>query len=251
MEGSKTARWAIAMLALASLTLSPWQAAAADPLDQELVTLVHLGELQGRAAEEMKRLTDQVQRAQSLGLPTESLVDKIKEGMAKGIETPRIEQRLILMINHMKLAKTLLKATGPSGKNQAALGGKDRALAVLSEALERGVTPDEVRSVHRDIGEGNHEVHPDALAYGAKGMALMKEGGLPPDESRALTATALRKGVEPTNLMDLARELKGRGPEFREHPAKLRDIQNAVERGHRMEKIIGDLRSRPDTTKPQ
>lgn len=251
MEGAKTARWAIALLTLVGLALSvPWQAAAG-PLEQELVALIHMGESQGRATEEMQRLAKQVQRAQGLGLSTESLIDKIKEGMAKGIETPRIEQRLVLMINHMKLAKTLLQETGSSDKNQAVLGGKDRALAVLSEALERGVTPDEVRDVYRAAGEGKHEVRSDALAYSAKGMALMKEGGLPPDQSRALAATALRKGVEPTNLMDLARELKGRGQELREHPAKLKDIQSAVERGQRVEKILGDLRSRPDATKPR
>jgi hypothetical protein len=248
-ERFKNARRALALLTLAGLTFAPWPAAAG-PLEQDLVSLARLGESQGRAPEDMKRLVDQVQRAQALGLPTESLIDKIKEGMAKRIETPRIEQRLTLMINHMKLADSLLKETG-ARKGQAASGDRDRALAVLSEALERGVTPDEVRSVHRDIGEGNREVRPDALAYGAKGMALMKEGGLPPDESRALAATALRKGVEPTNLMDLARELKVRGPEFREHPARLRDIQLAVERGQRVEKILGDLRARPDATKPQ
>ena len=248
MERSKTVRRALALLALAGLTLAPWQASAG-PLEQDLVALVRLGESQGRVPEDMKRLTDQVQRAHALGLPVESLVDKIKEGMAKRIETPRIEQRLVLMINHMKLADTLLKETG-AGKKQATTG-RDRALSVLSEALERGVTADEVRSVHRDIGEGNREVRPDALAYGAKGMALMKEGGLTPDESRALAATALRKGVEPTNLMDLARELKGRGQELRDHPARLKDIQSAVERGQRMEKILGDLRSRPDATPPR
>ena len=248
MERAKTVRRALALLALAGLTLAPWPAAA-DPLEQDLVALVRLGESQGRAPEDMKRLADQVQRAHALGLPVEPLVDKIKEGMAKRIETPRIEQRLVLMINHMKLADTLLKETG-AGKNQAS-AGRDRALSVLSEALERGVTADEVRSVHRDIGGGNREVRPDALAYGAKGMALMKEGGLTPDESRALAATALRRGVEPTNLMDLARELKGRGQELREHPARLKDIQSAVERGQRMEKILGDLRSRPDATPPR
>jgi len=248
MERAKTVRRTLALLALAGLTLAPWPAAA-DPLEQDLVALVRLGESQGRAPEDMKRLADQVQRARALGLPVEPLVDKIKEGMAKRIETPRIEQRLVLMINHMKLADTLLKETG-ANKNQAA-AGRDRALSVLSEALERGVTADEVRSVHRDIGEGNREVRPDALAYGAKGMALMKEGGLTPDESRALAATALRKGVEPTNLMDLARELKGRGQELHDHPARLKDIQSAVERGQRMEKILGDLRSRPDATNPR
>lgn len=212
----------------------------AGPLEQDLTAISQAGEMQGRPPEEMQRLTGQVQRAQSLGLPTDSLVDKIKEGMTKGVAIPRIEQRLVLMITHMKVADTLLQET-VGGKGQAAQGGKDRALSVLSEALARGVTPDEVRAVHRDIGETKREIRPDDLAYAAKGMALMKEGGLPPEHFRALTATALRQGIESARILDLAREIKGLPPETRENPARIRNIQTAMEQGQRVEKIISDL----------
>lgn len=218
----------------------------AGPLEQELTAISQAGAMQGRQPEEMQRLAGQVQRAQSLGLPTDSLVDKIKEGLAKGVTIPRIEQRLDLMVTHMKAADMLLQET-VGGKSQATQGGQDRALSVLSEALARGVSPDEVRALHRDIGESKREIRPDDLAYAAKGMALMKEGGLPPDHFRALTATALRQGIESTRILDLAREIKGLPSEARENPARIRNIQMAMEQGQRVEKIISDLQQ----VKPQ
>lgn len=224
--------------------------ASADPLDEELITVSQIGGAKGIAPDAMKGLIGKVQEAHRLGLRTEPLIDKIKEGFAKGIEPERIEQRLKLMIAHMKLAAQLLKDTRTGAKNQTSAATQDRALDVLAEALDRGVTPENVRAVQREAEEGNREIRSDALAYGAKGLALMKEGGLPHDESHALISAALRRGVDSTSLLDLARELKQRGQEFRKRPALLREVRIAVEQGQHMEKILGDVRARSTVTTP-
>ncbi len=218
--------------------------------EQEVAALTRMGEAQGRSADDMKQLIEHAQRLDARGLPADALLDKIKEGLAKGIETSRIEQRLGAMAGHLETADSLLKETG-AGRSQMSPQERGRSLEVLAEALGRGVTPDEVRAMHRAIGEGNREVRAETLAYGAKGMAFMKEGGLSPDESHALIAAASRRGVEHVNLLDLARELKSRGQEFRENPARLREIRSAVERGERLEKILGDVRERHDRPRPE
>jgi len=206
-----------------------------------------LGEAKGRSPDDMKRLIAHAQRAEARGLPSEPLLDKIREGLAKGVDSGRIEQRLNSMTSNMEKADALLKETETPGKGQTLPQDRGRALGVLAEALGRGVTPDEVRSLHRSIGEGNRDAQPEALAYSAKGLAIMKEGGLPPDESKAVMAAASRHGSNAAGLLDLARELKSRGQEFRDKPARLQDIRNAVERGERLDKLRSDQRSHPDT----
>lgn len=248
-------QWSAAVVAAVALTLSagplPNGSAWAAMTEQELAALSRLGEAKGRSADDMKRLLEQAQRAEARGLPSESLLDKIKEGLAKGIDSGRIEQRLATMVSHMEQADALLKETGAISGGRPTPGGRERALEVLGEALERGVTPGEVRAVHRAIGEGGREVLADTLAFGGKGMALMKEGGLPPDESHAMIVTASRRGLDSASLLDLAREIKVRGQELRENPARLREIRQAVERGERLEKILGDIRPRQDTTRSE
>ena len=213
--------------------------------EQEIGALTKKGEAQGRSPDDMKRLIERAREAESRGLPADSLFDKIREGLAKGVDSNRIEQRLATMTGYLETSDALLKETG-AGKGRMAPPERTRALEVLAEALGRGVTPDEVRSMHRAIGEGNREVGAETLAYGAKGMALMKEGKLPLDESQALIAAAARRGADHTNLLELARELKGRGQEFRENPGRLQEVRNAIERGERLDKVLHDLRTDSD-----
>jgi hypothetical protein len=236
----------ILLLAFALLVLPGGQATAALS-EQEIAAVTKMGEAQGRSPDDMKRLIAHAQQAEARGLPSEPLLDKIREGLAKGVDSGRIEQRLNSMTSNMEKADSLLKETETPGKSQTSPQDRGRALGVLAEALGRGVTPDEVRSLHRSIGEGNRDTKPETLAYSAKGLAVMKEGGLPPDESKAVMAAASRHGSNAAGLLDLARELKSRGQEFRDKPARLQDIRNAVERGERLDKLRSDQRSHPDT----
>lgn len=236
----------IFMLLAFALLLLPGGHATAALSEQEIAAVTKLGEAQGRSPDDMKRLIAHAQQAEARGLPSEPLLDKIREGLAKGADSGRIEQRLSSMTSNMEKADALLKETETPGKSQTSPQDRGRALGVLAEALGRGVTPDEVRSLHRSIGEGNRDAKPETLAYSAKGLAVMKEGGLPPDESKAVMAAASRHGSNATGLLDLARELKSRGQEFRDKPARLQDIRNAVERGEPLDKLRSDPRSRPD-----
>lgn len=240
----RLALWGTAVITAVGLILSG-EPVSAVLSDQDIAALSKLGEAQGRSPDDMKRLIEQARRADALGLPSESLLDKIKEGLAKGIDSNRIEQRLATMSSHMETADALLKETG-TGRGQITPQERGRALVVLSEALGRGVRPDEVQSMNRALGDGGRGLRADTLAYDAKALALMKEGGLPVDESLALVAAATRRGADQTTLLDLARELKSRGPEYRDNRARLQDLRNAVERGESLEKILDDARSRSD-----
>jgi hypothetical protein len=231
----------IAILTLALFGISGGVTMAALS-EQEIAAVTKLGEGQGRSPDDMKRLIAHAQQAEARGLPSDPLLDKIKEGLAKGVDSGRIEQRLNSMTSNMEKADALLKETETPGKGQTSPQDRGRALGVLAEALGRGVTPDEVRSLHRSIGEGNHDTRPETLAYSAKGLAVMKEGGLPPDESKAVMAAASRHGSNAA-VLDLARELKSRGQEFRDKPARLQDIRVAVERGERLDKLRSDPHS--------
>ena len=229
----------IAILTLALFGISDGVATAALS-EQEIAAVTKLGEAQGRSPDDMKRLIAQAQQAEARGLPSEPLLDKIREGLAKGVDSGRIEQRLSSMTSNMEKADALLKEAETPGKGQTSPQDRGRTLGVLAEALGRGVTPDEVRSLHRSIGEGNSDAKPETLAYSAKGLAVMKEGGLPPDESKAVMSAASRHGSNAAGLLDLARELKGRGQEFRDKPSRLHDIRTAMERGERLDKLRSD-----------
>lgn len=212
--------------------------------DQDLKQIAAMGTAQGRSAEEINRLAEVVKQAGARGLPAEALLDKIREGLAKRVATTRLEQVLTALRNQMETASALEQELRSRGAGGPAVGGHQRSMEVLAEALGRGVTADEVRTIARGLRVATGKVEAQALAYGAKGVALLKEGGLAPDTSTSLMTTALRHGLRPTELLALAREIKTQGHELRDNPSRLRAIQQALESGKPTDRLFRDIYQR-------
>ena len=194
-----------------------------------------LGQTRGHAPESINRLLDHAKRALDQGLPERPVVNKIKEGLAKGAPPERIRPVIRDMVDRLRKARDMLREMAPERSRKSSPEGS-RATEVMAEALGRGVTIDEIRSLNRSRGKG--AVSREALAFGAKGLALTKEGGLKAPETLPVVGEAIRQGFRANELLDLGREMKKRGKEFRTDRNRLRDLKRAVERGERAEKIF-------------
>lgn len=214
---------------------------SAEPLtahDREEVN--RIGSAQGRSAGEINPLLDQVSKAGERGLPTESLLNKVKEGLAKGVEPQRIDPVLRQMTARLEAAHEVLEEAKTSGMTE---GNRQRALETMAEALARGATKDEVRELSRLSQDGRHKATQEELAAGAKGLAVMKEGRIPSKEGTALVGEGIRQGYRASELLDLGREVKRRGSDFEEGRASLQQLREQVSRGERSDKLFRDDRS--------
>lgn len=215
--------------------------ALAEPLtahDREEVN--RIGSAQGRSAGEINPLLDQVSKAGERGLPTESLLNKVKEGLAKGVEPTRIEPVLQQMTSRLESAREVLEEAKARGMEE---GNRQRALETMAEALGRGATKDEVRELSRLSQEGRHRATQEELAAGAKGLAVMKEGRISSKEGTALVGEGIRQGYRASELLDLGREVKRRGSDFEEGRASLQQLREQVSRGARSDKLFREDRS--------
>jgi len=194
-----------------------------------------LGQARGHAPESINRLLEHAQQAIDQGLPERPIMNKIKEGLAKGASPERIQPVVREMVGNLRDAREVLRETASSGSSQEK-GGNSRATEVMAEALGRGVTVDEVRSLGRSTGK--NRVNQEDLAFGAKGLALTKEGGVPGADAIPVVGEALRQGFRSNELLDLGREIKKRGNEFRGDRNRIQDIKKSVERGDRPDKIF-------------
>ena len=68
--------------------------------NQDLAEIDRLRAAQGHSAEAVNPLLEQVTKAGEKGLPIEPLANKVKEGLAKGVEPKRIEPVLRQMVTH-------------------------------------------------------------------------------------------------------------------------------------------------------
>jgi hypothetical protein len=195
---------------------------------------------QGYSAEEVNPLIEQVTKAAEKGLPGEPLANKVKEGLAKGIEPKRIEPVLRQFIAHFENAQEALREAGARG---IAEGNRQRALETLADAFARGATIDEVRELARLTQDAKQKVTQDVLAAGAMSLAIMKEGKIPSKDGATLIGEGIRQGYRPVELLDLGREVKRRGSEFQEGRASLQALKEQVRRGERGDRLFREDRS--------
>ena len=210
----------------------------AEPLTvQDRETITRLGSAQGRAENEIAPLLDHVSKAGERGLPIESLLNKVREGLAKGVEPKRIDPVLRQMTSRLESAHEVLQEAGSRGMEE---GNRQRAIETMAEALSRGTTADEVRELSRLSQDGRHKATQEELAAGAKGLAVMKEGRVPSKDGTALVGEGMKQGYRASELLDLSREVKRRGSDFEEGRASLKAIREQVRRGERSDRLFND-----------
>ena len=220
------------------LTITP---AMAEPLSvQDREAINRLGFAQGLSANELDPLLEQVSKAGERGIPTDPLVNKVKEGLAKGIEPKRIDPVLRHMTSRLESAHEILEEAKASGMVE---GNRQRALETMAEAFARGATKDEVRELTRLSQEVKQKTTQEVLAAGAKSLAVMKEGNIPSKDGAALVGEGIRQGYRASELLDLSREVKRRGSDFQEGRASLQQLREQVSRGERNDRLFREDRS--------
>lgn len=221
---------------LAAVCLSAVDPAWADSISiQDRDEIARLRSARGFAAEEMSPLLEQVNKAGERGLPVEPLANKVKEGLAKGVDPKRIDPVLRQMVTHFESAQEVLREAGTRG---VAEGNRRVALETLAEAFSRGATPEEVRELTRLSQDGKQKVTQESLAAGAKSLAMMKEGKIASKEGAAFVGEGMRQGYKPSELLDLSREIKRRGGEFQSGRASIQTLREQVRRGERGDRLF-------------
>ena len=215
--------------------------ALADSLStQDREEINRLRSAQGHSAEEVNGLLEQVIKAGEKGLPTEPLANKVKEGLAKGVEPKRIDTVVRQLVTHFESAQEILQESTAKGMVDALQGNRQRALEGLAEALSRGTTAEEVRELAKTSQGGGGKVSQESLASGAKSLAILKEARIPSKDGTALVAEGIRQGYRSAELADLARELKRRGSDIQQGRVNLQNIKDQVSKGQRADRIFRD-----------
>lgn len=215
--------------------------AVAEPLStQDREAINRLSTVRGHSTEEVNQLIEQVNRAGERGLPTEPLANKVKEGLAKGVEPRRIDPVLKQMVGHFESAREVLQESVAKGMVDQDQGNRQRAMESLADALSRGATTDEVRDLARSGQHQGQRMSQDMLGSGAKSLAAIKEAMIPSKDGAAVVAEGMRQGFRPSELADLAREIKRHGQDFREGRLTTESVRDQISKGDRGDRLFRD-----------
>lgn len=136
-----------------------------------------------------ERLSEALQQAERAGVPTEPLVFKALEGVAKRVPEDRILVVVDRLRENLVHARSLLERAGVSAPAPSAIGG-------VAAALERGTPPDAVPATVRAGAGGDPTIALHTIAD------LMGRG-LPSDAALEMVLAILEKGGGPPDVMSL------------------------------------------------
>jgi hypothetical protein len=252
MESWLSGRKPTALLLVALCGLgAPDLCAAQSVSAAERETLVRLLADRGGQADQVDALIRLADQAAAKGLPASPLTNKIREGLAKGVDSKRIEAVIRQMATDLESADRLMREMEPASGGT----GREATVTLLAESLGSGVTPDEVNEL-RKLAQtsGKQQVSAEAVASAAKGLSLIKEARLPVTDGTAVIAEAVKQGFRPLEILSLAREVKRRESDYRTGRASLRELRDAIARGDRPDQLFRDSRiekaERPAATRP-
>lgn len=136
-----------------------------------------------------ERLTEKLQQARREGVPTEPLVFKALEGVAKRVPEDRILIVVERLRENLARARSVLEQAGVSAPAPPAIAG-------VASALERGTPPDAVPAIVRAGGGGDPTI---ALHT----VADLMSRGLPSDAALEMVLAVLERGGSPPQVMAL------------------------------------------------
>ena len=247
--GRMRARHFVAIVALVALGLvsMPESVSAQSVTASERDALVQLRVDRGGRAEDVDPLIRLANEAGAKGLPVRPLTSKIREGFSKRVEQALLESVVRQLAGHLETANGLIRETASGAEREA-------AVTLLADALERGVTSEEVGNLQRQSqASGKPAVSPEGLAAASKGLSLIKESKLPAADGTAVMVEALRQGYRSHEMLDLGLQIKRRERDYREGRASLLALRDAIARGTRPERLFTDSRptvERPAATRP-
>ena len=145
-------------------------------------------------ADTLMRVADEMA---AKGLPSAPLANKIREGLAKGVDPKRIEQVIRQMAAHLETADRLIREIDP------AAAGREAPVTLMAESLGSGVTLDQVRELRRQAqpSAAGRPVTAESMASAAKGLSLIEEVRLPVADGTAVMAETVRQGYRPAEMV--------------------------------------------------
>lgn len=151
--------------------------------------LVENASQQGISVEDLNRIQNVLRRAETNGFPTEPLLNKALEGMAKGISPSTIVKVLEIRLKNLYSCQRMLGKMKVAGTEP--LQEKNELLIILSESMARGMSKEELEALAMHAPKPLH-VH---LAHACQDAATFKGQGFSSEDAVEIVLTGLRNGI--------------------------------------------------------
>lgn len=159
-------------------------------------------------------LLDSVIKVKRRGLPTRQVLDRIQQGISKGIDPEKLLSSTNRLAERIIFAKVIVDKVIKSGVK--ADSGKEEAIQMVATAMDRSIHEGVITQTGNVVKKYNYPISMFSRAVDV--ITTLSENGLPERESAGLVHKAINKGYSERDLLMLEREAfnnlrEGRRPE--------------------------------------
>jgi len=191
----------------------------------------------GADAAALERFLDTPLRTQQQGLPVRPVLDRIEQGLSKGIPLERIDAAATRLADGLAKARPVVDGLLQAGLAPGPRGARDAAIESIARAGEQSV-PD---SLVHSTGETARQQGQSLAQFdrAVRTLTFLAGAGVPPDAAARLVRSGMERGWSDRDFGRLERRVsdmvrEGRGPD---------EIVRSAEREIREDRGPGDGRS--------
>lgn len=172
---------------------------------EDVDIIIRRGSERGLEAGSVQSLLDIAAEARELKLPLQPVLDRIEQGLAKGVPAERIAGAARRLSENLARAAPLVDGLIRGGVKHESAGDRDRAMEAVARALERPVPADIIARTGAKVGEGGGSVA--VFDTAVRTMGNLMDRGMSAESASRLVNSAVEKGFTQKDLIRLEREV--------------------------------------------
>lgn len=175
---------------------------------EDVDAIIEAGRSRGIPAESVTGLLDIAVAVKRQGLPMRPVLDRIEQGLAKGIPVARVESAAQRLAGHLASARPLIDGMERKGLRAVRQSEKEQALSAAARALEQGISPNGITLIGDAVRKREQPL--SLLAEALDAAATLAAGGADAPTAERRVGEAVSAGRPMGDLMSGAagKELK-------------------------------------------
>lgn len=174
----------------------------------DVAVIVKRGLSRGMDGKALEESLDVVLKTHQKGLPVRPVLDRLQQGLSKGVPPPRLTAATKQLVVKLVAADSLVNNLVKNGMKAGTPAEKADTLHTVARALEKTI-PDEaiVKTGMRVVKQG---ASLSKFAAAVASMTSLVEMGMPVDHASRLIHKAVDKGYAESDMLMMEREMSGR-----------------------------------------
>ncbi len=168
----------------------------------DVAVIVDRGLARKTDGKELGEYLGEAVKAKEKGLPVRPVLDRIEQGLSKGVPPARISAATRRFVVNLSTADQLVDSlAGKAGRQQ----GKAAAVPAVARALERSVPEETIRQIGRKSISGGASLSRFGAAVDT--MTFFVESGMSVDQARGMIDKAIGKGYSENEMFMMQKDM--------------------------------------------